>query len=632
MSEFSDGLNLGLSFVVRNTAPGGKKLTLFNTPLGNGNTLDLMKIPGVSEDDIKASVLKGELGQKLRIRYLTLVTNTLDFGDNSDPTYTGLLTSIGITTSPRKNNQTTWYVSPATGNDINSGLVGSPLKTLTELGRRLSSNLVRSLITVNLLDNIVDAADNLQFFATHQSEGTLPPDGGNTFGLLNVALLIQGQRTNASFTDPNTSSTTQLTMTSVALAPATTTGTAGPSGTSGLPAILTVTGFDFTPYIGMLVRITSATPAASQNNIAVIVAAPSSGVAHISPLVLPSAAGASVAPLTAANYPLNGSTFVIYTTTSWAPSFVVGGFSYGNSAIMYQDVTFPVATRQVAHGQHYFFNGCVFNRVIGFSNGGEAAPLIQYTGCSYNLAAPPGGRTPTQMTFTSGDNRFQSCGFVNIDLRCREGDGRLALQNCVMYNSQVVSGGPNDLNRSGPVFSLILGGAVIGDFGLGMFNWFSPDTLAPSPATVRGSAGAGVHIGHGAKVSINAKLYGYSSNSGTYGVKVQEGAHLYITDRLSAQVAPANLGGANPPYLAASLRITGLVSDFLIDGYLSPLTDSFAGTLIPFSTLRGILNGTVSLSTANDVPCTTWITWETGAFLRNAVSLRTGAGIISILS
>ncbi len=98
MSQFATDLNQGLSFIVRNNAPQGKSLKIFNVAIGNNQTLDLMKIPGISEDDIKASLVKGELGKKLNSNYLKVVSSTLNF-DSSDSTYTSLLTSYGLSAS-----------------------------------------------------------------------------------------------------------------------------------------------------------------------------------------------------------------------------------------------------------------------------------------------------------------------------------------------------------------------------------------------------------------------------------------------------------------------------------------------------------------------------------------------------
>lgn len=630
MSLFGDSTNLGLSFIVRNTAPQGKQLKVFNTPVANGNTIDVMKIPGISEDDVKASVLKGDLGKKLQIKYLTLVSTTLNFGSgNSDPAYAGLLTNLGITTTPSQNNQTIWYVSPATGNDANTGLSGSPLKTLKELGRRLSSSLTRSLITVNILDNITDSTDNLQIFGAPQSQGTSQLNTAS--GWPNVAIRIIGQRTTSSFVDPNTSSTTALTMTSDCLPPSTATGTAGFGGlTSGLPVTLTVSGFDFTPYIGQMIEVLSSPTSGATGAIGTICSAPSLGTAYLQPLMqLQSTTGQnfSANALTTAKYPASTSTFRIYTTTSWAPHFSVGMME-STDAIAFRDITFPsVAFVQYTRGQNMLFEGCTWNRVYRQSSGGEDSKMWVMLGCCTMFPTPSGGRTPTQIPNSGTEIRHGGCAFINASYRIREGNGRASFSNCLFMGSDLTCAGPNDNVRNGGIFSLLLapigvGGAITdGNFGTGFFNWFSPDTLAPSPSTTRGSIGAAVTVGHNARVNFGTIIYGYSSSSGTVGVKILEGASLMIADFLTNQTSPVNLGGANPNYIPASLRISGLAGEINLDGYASH---------VPYSVMHDFITGAIPAQASNLVTLATWADWETGAFLRRAKSELTGASIISI--
>lgn len=505
---------------------------------------------------------------------------------------------------------TSWYVHPSTGSDTNNGLTAeSPLKTFKALSAKLAgSQLKRELTTINVLANVTDANDQLQLFSFVEAQGAF---GGQStgFGTLLVPIRIQGQRTTATFTDPNTLSTSVLTMTSNALSP-----NPGAS-TCGLPPIITVSGFDFSPFVGQHVEIISSSVAASVGAIGVIVKQESTGVAWVSPLVQLSTG----VPLTANQYPSSGSTFRIYTCTTWAPHFGVG--SMPNCAVTFQDIEFTSAARQVSHDQSYFFNGCVVKRPFGMSNGGEAGTLWLYTGCSVFLTAPPAGRTPTQITHTSGDTRWQACGFINVDLRIREGDAKSALSNCVMVRSQIVCGGPNDLNRSGSPFSLIL--ATSGDFGLGMFDWPGPELLAPSPATTRGSSGAAIHLGHGANVSINAYLYGSSSNAGTVGVRVQENAAFYIADRLTSLASASNPPSPSPAYLTSSLRLSGSSAEILLDGEVNH---------IPYGILTGALAGTVPLAASNFRPMNRWAHWESGSFGRNVMSLKTGAGIFDIVT
>jgi len=62
-----------ISFVVQNMQ-NNKTITIFNNTIGPGNSLDLMQIPGISEEDIRASCLKGDLYNKLVSGVLKVTT------------------------------------------------------------------------------------------------------------------------------------------------------------------------------------------------------------------------------------------------------------------------------------------------------------------------------------------------------------------------------------------------------------------------------------------------------------------------------------------------------------------------------------------------------------------------------
>lgn len=60
-------------FVVKNIAPHGKRVRIFNYPIINGQTRDLLAIPGLSEENIRDSLLKGSLRLKLENGELTVI-------------------------------------------------------------------------------------------------------------------------------------------------------------------------------------------------------------------------------------------------------------------------------------------------------------------------------------------------------------------------------------------------------------------------------------------------------------------------------------------------------------------------------------------------------------------------------
>lgn len=65
-------------FVVKNIAPGNKRIQLFNYPINNGQTRDLLAIPAVSEADIRHSLLKGSLKIKLEAKEITIVESNIN--------------------------------------------------------------------------------------------------------------------------------------------------------------------------------------------------------------------------------------------------------------------------------------------------------------------------------------------------------------------------------------------------------------------------------------------------------------------------------------------------------------------------------------------------------------------------
>ena len=76
MSIFATGPSTALSFVVKNiTSPPGRIIKVFNTQIYPGQTLDLMQIPGISEEDIRASLIKGDLGNKIRYKQLRITVS-----------------------------------------------------------------------------------------------------------------------------------------------------------------------------------------------------------------------------------------------------------------------------------------------------------------------------------------------------------------------------------------------------------------------------------------------------------------------------------------------------------------------------------------------------------------------------
>lgn len=66
-------------FVVRNITPDRHKtIKIFNYPINFNQTRDLLQIPGISEADIRASLLKGELNHKIRAKDIIIECSDID--------------------------------------------------------------------------------------------------------------------------------------------------------------------------------------------------------------------------------------------------------------------------------------------------------------------------------------------------------------------------------------------------------------------------------------------------------------------------------------------------------------------------------------------------------------------------
>jgi hypothetical protein len=65
-------------FVVKNIAAENKRIRVFNYPINNQQTRDLMKIPYVSEADIRHSLLKGELFAKIVTSEIRVIESNID--------------------------------------------------------------------------------------------------------------------------------------------------------------------------------------------------------------------------------------------------------------------------------------------------------------------------------------------------------------------------------------------------------------------------------------------------------------------------------------------------------------------------------------------------------------------------
>ncbi len=98
MNEFAPYQKKYTKFIVKNICPDRRKvISIFQYPILNGSTRDLLGIPGVAEADIRASLLKGELNHKLRAGDIVIVESDIDLLQfNLDQMY--FLQESGIST------------------------------------------------------------------------------------------------------------------------------------------------------------------------------------------------------------------------------------------------------------------------------------------------------------------------------------------------------------------------------------------------------------------------------------------------------------------------------------------------------------------------------------------------------
>lgn len=78
MDDFAPFLKINGCFIVLNVSPQVKTISIFKYPINYQCTRDILQIPGVSEADIRASLLKGELQHKIRAKDIIVVCSDID--------------------------------------------------------------------------------------------------------------------------------------------------------------------------------------------------------------------------------------------------------------------------------------------------------------------------------------------------------------------------------------------------------------------------------------------------------------------------------------------------------------------------------------------------------------------------
>jgi len=78
MDIFAPYYKINGCFIVQNVSPQVKTINIFQYPINYHAQRDLLQIPGVAENDIRASLLKGELNHKIRAADIIVICSDID--------------------------------------------------------------------------------------------------------------------------------------------------------------------------------------------------------------------------------------------------------------------------------------------------------------------------------------------------------------------------------------------------------------------------------------------------------------------------------------------------------------------------------------------------------------------------
>lgn len=155
-------------FIVKNIAPKGKCIRIFQYPIDNGSTFDLMTIPFIAEADIRLSLLKGELYLRLKNKEIEIVESDVDLlqfndGQKEFLKQSGITKGIDVADSVRQTYELAWsvydwYLDGTNGNDENDGTsTETALKTGMGLAEKLGPNIEwYHDVTIHVLSSIED--------------------------------------------------------------------------------------------------------------------------------------------------------------------------------------------------------------------------------------------------------------------------------------------------------------------------------------------------------------------------------------------------------------------------------------------------------------------------------------------
>lgn len=99
MSNFAIYPSTSVSFVLKNiTSPPGRSIKVFNVSVYPGNTIDVMKIPGITEEDVRVSLLRGDLRNKINNGQLQIINSTIGLPEH-DTNFINDLGTMGLYSS-----------------------------------------------------------------------------------------------------------------------------------------------------------------------------------------------------------------------------------------------------------------------------------------------------------------------------------------------------------------------------------------------------------------------------------------------------------------------------------------------------------------------------------------------------
>jgi hypothetical protein len=143
-----------IKFVVKNNSSMHRSIKVFNTLIGPGNTLDLMKVPGITEEDIRSELTKSYFKALFAGRSLIIISSTVDF-TTSDSNHSAFLASIGLpgfldTAAPAPTLTQILYVNKS-GNDATaSGNDENPFLTIATAMANITDNSINKRYLIDV--------------------------------------------------------------------------------------------------------------------------------------------------------------------------------------------------------------------------------------------------------------------------------------------------------------------------------------------------------------------------------------------------------------------------------------------------------------------------------------------------